>query len=303
WTEATLGELLGAIDTPQEALLTAVCGGYLVDCTSGMDGAREVPGGWEVTVRRLVSDCPYTVAGYRLAVSSSGEVALIEETWREESMACAGRRPAGLVPDRAPRRGSRLGRYLASMARLEASAVIEFGILEQELRALGAPRRLLGEVRAARADEVRHAQVIGELACAHGARVRPPRVAARPLRDPRTLAIDNAVEGCVRETYGAVVALHQATHAADRDVGSAMEGIARDELRHAAVSWRIGAWLDGRLDRRDRAAVRRARRDAARQLEIEASAPLHAELAMGAGLPRPEVARALVRTLARDLWA
>jgi hypothetical protein len=74
------------------------------------------------------------------------------------------------------------------------------------------------------------------------------------------LAIENAEEGCVKETFGAALAVMQAANASDGRIRRMMRRIASDELRHAALSWRLNAWLDARLDAKGRARVARARR-------------------------------------------
>jgi hypothetical protein len=60
---------------------------------------------------------------------------------------------------------------------------------------------------------------------------------APPARSLEELAVENAVEGCVRETYGALTAIWQARTAKDPSVAAAVRRIARDETRHAALSW------------------------------------------------------------------
>jgi hypothetical protein len=50
------------------------------------------------------------------------------------------------------------------------------------------------------------------------------------------MLLDNAVEGCVRETFGAAVGLWQAKQAGDAKVAKAMRQIAPDELIGARLS-------------------------------------------------------------------
>ena len=63
-------------------------------------------------------------------------------------------------------------------------------------------------------EEIDHTRRTALLAQRFGAEPRVPGVEARPLRTRFELALDNAVEGCVRETYGALVATWQAGHVA-----------------------------------------------------------------------------------------
>lgn len=176
-----------------------------------------------------------------------------------------GRAPRGFMP-REARAASQAGAYLASMAQLEAASVDAFHALYADLARLGAPRCLLAAVRAAARDEVRHARMVGSMAERFGARPPPVSVAAAPARSAEELAIENAEEGCVREAFGAAVVAAQAQRARDPRVRKMMRAIARDELGHAALAWRIAAWLDARLDAGARHRVREARVRALRAL-------------------------------------
>ncbi|WP_236517047.1 ferritin-like domain-containing protein [Sandaracinus amylolyticus] len=305
WTgRARFAELLGTIDTPDEALMMVWSEGFTVECGSvSRSAVREVEGGFEVIARKTVRDCnPIVTRRFVLFVSSAGEIEEIasEEVERMDG-ACAGRRPEGLEPARGVRGPSAVGRYLAEIARLEASAVIAFEVMERELLALGAPEALLRAVREARADEVRHAEVMGALARARGARVEAPVVPSRPLRDALAIALENAVEGCVRETFGAIVGLHQATCAQDPALRDAMRVIAEDELRHADLSWQLAAWLEPRLDDAARAEVDRARARALVALRAEVAIDPDPELARAAGLPSARVATEIVERIARSI--
>ena len=181
---------------------------------------------------------------------------------------CTGRKLDGLAAPFV--RGEPLGAWLARAAWLEASAVHAFRRLARELRAHGAPAELVRAARASARDEVRHARVMSALAKEHGAAV--PRVEAPSfeVRDLETIARENAVEGCVSESYGAVVAAWQASCSNDADVAHAMASIAPDELRHAALGWAVHAWAEQRLELDARERVRRARDEAAAALLREA---------------------------------
>jgi hypothetical protein len=145
------------------------------------------------------------------------------------------------------------------MAQLEAASVDAFHALYADLARLGAPRDLLAAVRAAARDEVRHARMVGSMAERFGACPPPVSVAPAPARSAEELAIENAEEGCVKEAFGAAVAASQAQRARDPQVRKMMRVIARDELGHAALAWRIAEWLDARLDADARHRVREAR--------------------------------------------
>jgi hypothetical protein len=218
-----------------------------------------------------------------------------------------GRRPEGLAPPEVDARfagaADPTARYLAEMAWLEAASVPAFERLTRELEAHGAPRRLLDASRRAVAEEVRHARTMGALATRAGARVGEPTVDVRAVRSLEDIAIENAVEGCVRETFGAVVAAVQARRARDARFRTAMKGIARDEARHARLSWDVAKWLDDRLDEDARRRVRAARDRAAEELFREAGVEPDAALASRFGVPTSGEGRAMVEALRTSLWS
>lgn len=205
-----------------------------------------------------------------------------------------GRKPAGL---RAPvGRAADAGEWLARMAWMEAASVPAFQELARDLARLGAPDVLVrGAARAAH-DERRHARAIARLARARGASV--PRVVRAASRAPglRELALDNAVEGGVRETFGALLAAVQAERAGDRDVREAMRAIARDEARHAILSDAIDRWAGSAVDR---AEIERARGAAVAELRaaIDVDA-LPEEASAALGLPDAATQRVLLDALA-----
>jgi hypothetical protein len=123
------------------------------------------------------------------------------------------------------------------------------------------------------------------------------RARARSLA---SFALENAVEGCIRESYGALVATWQATHAPASDVAHAMTRIARDETRHAALAWSIARWLRPRLDVATRAHVASAMRGALAALRCEVRAT-PAATALALGLPYGEAGATLVDRFAAAL--
>ena len=171
----------------------------------------------------------------------------------------------------------------------------------EDLIALGAPNSLRRAVVAAAADEVRHAQVCRRLARHHGGTPIPRHVSAASRRSRYELAADNLVEGCIRETYGAVLAGYQARAAADAQVRRAMTTIARDEAKHAALSWQVHQWLWAQLSGEERSTLT-ARADAARA-ELRAPVRVDAELSRVAGLPDATAARHMLAELDRTVWA
>lgn len=211
-----------------------------------------------------------------------------------------GRRPTGY------RQGTvitddTVGRYFAHQAHLEAGSVAAFHQLAAELDAHRAPTELVTAAKHSALDEARHARMIGRLAEQYGA--TPPRVdtTTGARRDLVELAIENAIEGCVGETFGAAVAMYQARAAADAAVRAIMVRIAEDETRHAELAWEIDAWAQGRLDQTSRQRVVDARRGAMAELLTKLDTDVDEELRHHAGLPGAGPATAIAHAIAQSL--
>lgn len=203
-----------------------------------------------------------------------------------------GRRPAGLSSARA-KASSAMGAHLAMSAWMEAASVTAFERMAAELAAHGAPRALVRAARRAASDEVRHARTMTKLARAHGVTPPTPRVRKREVRSLEAVARENAIEGCIRETYGALLATWQARHANDERVQRAMKTIARDERRHAALAMTVAAWIEPRLDGRAKLRLERAKERAIAALHAELSRDVDESLVGAAGLPRARTATRL----------
>jgi hypothetical protein len=228
----------------------------------------------------------------------------------------AGRRPAGLVAasasdtSGASDRLSASGAWWAQVARLEAGSIVAFAALEAELGAHGAPRALCDAARRAAADEVRHAALAGALARSRGVAPLPAVIDLSEIRTLEEIARDNAVEGCVRETYGAACAAWQAADPrADPDCRAALAHIAADERRHAILAWDVHDWLGGALSPRAQRRVADARVEAARALTDEVTAEAEAREARWLsescvlGLPGPAHARRIAAAVAAEAAA
>jgi hypothetical protein len=196
-----------------------------------------------------------------------------------------GRRPAGLAWPAGLTKTSPLGAWLAGTAHLEAASVDAFGILADELELHGAPRRLVGAALISADDERRHARLMARLALAAGARPPAVRVARPEPRDLETVARENAEEGCVRETFAALIAWRQARSAADPVIRETMGAIAADETRHAALSWEIDTWSRDRLSARARRRLRDARSETISLLLRAIAVTEPTALRLPAGLP------------------
>jgi hypothetical protein len=183
---------------------------------------------------------------------------------------CEGRRPEGFCPEEAE--------HFAVASQLEAASVFAFARLARELRHHRAPRRLLAAARRSRRDEIRHARATAALA-----RRVVPRVSAGPMnvRSLEDIALENAVEGCVRETFGAATAWWRALHARDANVRATYARIARDETKHAALAHQLDRWLSARLSREARRRVARARAAAVVELRQQVSSSELPVVALG----------------------
>jgi hypothetical protein len=214
-----------------------------------------------------------------------------------------GRRPDGLVEPAPVPASDPVGAWFAEVAHLEAASITAFRRLRRELQTHGAPRRLVHAAARSARDEVRHARTMTRLARRHGA--SPARVqvdAPPPSRSLEALARENAVEGCVRETFGALVALRQSLAARDPELRRDLARVARDETRHAALARQIAKWVAPRLSAEERARVAEATRDAVAALRCEAAQTPEA-LAHTLGLPTGPQAVALVDAFAASVIA
>jgi hypothetical protein len=216
-----------------------------------------------------------------------------------------GRRPAGFAASarrRSPRTSSVVARWWAEVAALEEASVGAFRILRRELVAHQAPSPLVRAAERAAQDEVRHARATAIVARRHGVEPRRSRIVRRPVRPLEAIATENAVEGCVRETFGALVALWQARSAADPRVRATMKRIAADEARHAELAWRVAQWLEPKLDAVARERVSRARTAAIAQLRTEVQQEPARALVESAGLPTAAAAISLLENARALLW-
>ncbi len=293
-----LTEFLGRIDTPNEAALIMFAHGRPIECAMQRDGEDYVASGtWQV------SDCPISSQKYELRVSPDGTFTQVEVGKPMVSGSCVGRRPDGLCIA-SPRPASDVsGAWLAHTAQLEAAAVLAFALLEQELRALGAPAQLLERVRRAAREELGHAERVGRLARARGAQLTPVVVRGRPQRSVLEIALENAVEGCVRECWGALCAHHQALTAGAPDVRAVWRDIADEETQHAQLSRDVADWLETRLSAAERAQVSAVRAAGIVALRRELDAELAPALVSELGLPGRERALSQFDALTTQLLA
>jgi hypothetical protein len=208
-----------------------------------------------------------------------------------------GRRPRGLRTSEPRARRPGVGAYFAAMAHLEAASVRAFRDLEGALGALGAPRSFSRRARLAAADERRHARATSRLARRFGGLPPRPTVARSPLPSLFELLHDNAVEGCVGETFGALLATWQAERAADARIRATLRRIAVDEVRHAALAWDLFAWGALRVTPAERTRLEAALGAALRALASRAGSGSSAAVQRLAGHPSVDAERRLLEAL------
>jgi hypothetical protein len=298
----TLEELrsfLGAIDSVGDAQLWVAAQDYSLAC--GESGARTGADGSEVLA--------FTYQGcdgrtrHLLHVAADGQLSTLDRfVERKPNPSCiVGRRPAGLRPSPAEQCAS-LGAFFAGSAALEAASVPAFLRLASELARHGAPRSLAARSVAAAGDEVRHARAVGALARRFGGSPQHWSVAPGGVRTLEAVALENVVEGCVRETYGALVAQYQQRHARDARIRTVYRRIAVDETRHAELSWAVARWAEPRLGAAAQRRVQAARDAAVSELQSSVQLTRAAPHDAVAGLPPPRVGAALASALERRIW-
>jgi hypothetical protein len=211
-----------------------------------------------------------------------------------------GRRPAALVAHLSD--DDSLGSYFAECEWLEAASVVAFEELAGDLERLGAPRELVSACHDAARDEERHALAMGAMRARFGGRAQSVSVRTTAPQTLLDLASLNAIEGVVRETFGAAVALWRSTHASDPEVRSALSSIAEDECRHAELARRVASFLDEQLDPRERRHVARLEQQAIDALGAALDAEPSAAVADLAGAPTAREARAIHDALVREVW-
>ncbi|MCA9648950.1 MAG: ferritin-like domain-containing protein [Myxococcales bacterium] len=295
-TRTRLVDFLGEVDAIGEAGLLATLGSnHRINCEAPNQVGESGDG--YVVYTRTGGGCGEgdDIEGHVVLVHADGTVEIVQtELIEKGEPGCSiGRLPAGLCRRVRVRRRDPVAGFFAEVAQLEAAAVPAFEQLAGELRRHGAPQALVRGAMRSRAEEVRHARVMARVARAYGGRPMVPRVGSVAPRGLLEVARDNAAEGCIRETYGALVAHVQARRARDPRVRRVLAGIARDETRHAALSWSLDGWARARMGATERRRLDRAQADAWARMEVELTAELDPRVHAEAGMPEPDRARAM----------
>jgi len=215
--------------------------------------------------------------------------AVVAVTYVQPVDCIGGRRPDGFVEPCYPSRTA--GAWLARIATLEAASVTAFARLVRALQRFDAPARLIAAARAAIADELVHARLTARLARRFGGSPQAPVIAEAAPPSLATLARENAVEGQVAETFGALVATCQGQLAADAEIRGVFAAIAADEARHAALAHALAPWLAARLTAAEHVAIDEARRQATRAIVDGFDPELAADDRVLLGMPDTDALR------------
>jgi hypothetical protein len=206
--------------------------------------------------------------------------------------------------------------YFERAALLEAAAVQAFHEMAGHLLGFGAPNSLVMRCRQAAQEELGHALTISRMArrvSANEKLLPTLRNADQIWRDARMGALvhaptlfdfaeHNAVEGCVRESLGAAVALWQSLHSTDPAVRHSLARIAEEEASHAQLSWDIDTWCQAQLTDEQNAQLASAKVQAGKGVRRGLSANDN-EAGGVAGLPGTVVSRGLLDRIAGSTWA
>jgi hypothetical protein len=232
-------------------------------------------------------ECSYSIACEPAFIPLQGGREAPGLVCTEPAECGSGRRPKSWHSPR--QRVETDGAWLVRATQLEEASVTAFRELAGDLARLRAPRRLVQAARRSAREERRHGRVLAALARRWG---RCPEALSTPATAGfalEALARTNAVEGCVRETYGAALALWQSRQALDPLVRTAMRRLSVEEARHAALAWQIDAWARRQLHREQRLSIDVARRTAVAEVLAGAGSLTSPVL----GLPGPREARML----------
>jgi hypothetical protein len=157
---------------------------------------------------------------------------------------------------------SELARYFVRAYHAEASSVGAFLQLRAELQFHDVPVDLQQRCLKAAVEEVHHARMMAKLVQDEGCELPELQFGEFCERSLFELALDNAVEGCIYESFSALKAQYQSTNARDERVLTAMKVIARDETQHAQLAWDIHHHLMSRLTLDEQVQIRQAQREA-----------------------------------------
>ena len=308
-TEEEVKSFLGQLDNPEKVFGWMHTHGMRLSCNFDNSAVVSSENGeaWMGVYTEITQDCA-PVVRERVRVNINVSDWSITEIARAEIKrsdgVCIGRKPPGELHFNNARYNiecDSLGIALARHAAYEAASVVAFLHLKMELELLGAPQHLLERIEKAADDERRHTLQVALLAKRYSQEAESFHVEPTEIRDLETIAIDNMQEGCIGETWGALVGLYQAETAQDLVIAETMRHIALDEVEHASLSWAIHDWLFPLLEDDSRLRVTQAKQKALDKLMVKAKHCVNPKHQLLAGLPGPYAATELATKLVKSL--
>lgn len=307
--EDDIKSFLGSLDNPQKVFSWIHVHGLALSCNFSDSAVIQNDDGqsWNAVYTEYTQQCA-PIVRERVQVNVNVEDWSIAEFARaeisREEGACIGRKPPGslsfspaeLKPD-----CNALGVSLARHAAYEAASVVAFEHLKKELEKHNAPRALLNRIESAANDERRHAIQVAALAARYGHQADDFHIEPVSFRDLESIAIDNMQEGCIGETWGALIGLYQAEKAADPAIAETMRSIALEEVEHASLSWAVHDWIVPQLDKKAIDRVNSIKQKSLAKLIEKASVPADQNHVLLAGLPEVAVAKQLADKLVQSL--
>lgn len=286
WSE--FRTMTGPIDTLAEAALVATLKNYRIEC--GFSTGEKRGTGFRITAQTgSVCDGQH-VDAHVLDITRDGVLSLVSTRLFAPGTGCvSGRTPHGF---RSPaERPASSGDYFATATQLEHASIAAFVQIAEFLTKHRAPPALVRRAKLAAKDEELHTSTMHALAERYGAAPSLVDARAEPFAHRLAFALDNAEDGCVRETFAALLAREQAARTNDPTVARALRAIANDETRHAALAWDLAAWIEPMLSTSERAYVASRRSVAFAELRAQWSVPWIEVLEREVGMP--PAARAL----------
>ncbi len=302
-TSTALAQFLAPIDSVAEATAVAqVFAHAQLQCKDKRSGVWCE--GDAFTIVALQDVCGGENVWLKVKVPHTGAAPSTEELERIPSGCAIGRLPDGCVTQKTAQPAwSSLADFWSSCASLEAASVPAFHLLAEDLRRLGAPETLIAEAVSSANDEIIHAALVLGLASRQGATSQEVLVPSRAPKSLFEMAHENAVEGCVRETFGAFVAAYQAQMATDARTKAVLQRIAKDEMKHATLSHSIAAWAEPQLSDEERTRIAQDRRQLIMELR-RSTAVQHANAVYEqAGYPDTHAALHMLDVLQDSVWS
>ena len=221
--------------------------------------------------------------------------------FRPRPRAVPGRMPNGLALIESETQNA-LGNYFAHMAAMESAAMTAFDYLAQELEFYAAPHHLIQMAHEAINEEAEHAALARLLTEAYDGANYKIEIKPFQLRSFFEIALENAVEGCVNETFAAALGYWQQEHAVLETFKQVIAHITEEESKHAALSWEIHEWAFPQLSINEQQQIRQAQLNAIERLEQTFMVEEESSLRQALGMPDRDQVQALLKQLRTELW-